>query len=207
MKIFHHRVNDVHGLSSVPAGDGIETDVRYHENDLVLHHDPFRHHEPPVPDKLGDLLTAWENRGPVILNVKTEGVEQACIDLMNEYGVAEWFFLDLSMPYFVRYADKAASGVIGGFGPENLAVRFSEREPIEYALAFTGKAGWVWVDCFTDIPLDAETHARLKAAGFRICLVAPELQGHPPEMAARFRERLEGLDIDAVCTKRSDLWR
>lgn len=205
MIYINHRINTTELLEKVPAQNGIELDIRYHENDLVLHHDPFRHHE-NKPHKFVDLLKHWKHDGPMILNVKTEGVEQVCIDMMAKSNIRNWFFLDLSMPYFAIYAERAAKGDIPGFSPENLAVRFSEREPIEYALAFSGKAKWVWVDSFTYLPMDEEIYAKLKGAGFKICLVSPELQKHSMSLIEDYRKQIAGLDVDAVCTKRPDIW-
>lgn len=201
----NHRINSVEQLSNVPRENGIELDIRYHNNDLVLHHDPYGHHE-DRPTLFRDLLSCWKHDGPMILNVKTEGVERDCIALMQEFNIESWFFLDMSMPYFAIFAELAVKGEITGFGPENLAVRYSEREPIEYAQAFTGKAGWVWVDCFTEMPLSRETADDLQARGFRVCIVSPELQKHALERITEFRDTLSGYPIDAVCTKRPDLW-
>lgn len=205
MILVHHRINTVAQLAEVPRDRGIELDVRYHEDALVLAHDPFGHHV-SRPEPFEDLLAAWRHDGPMILNVKTEGIERACIELMVRHGVRRWFFLDLSMPYFVAYALKAAAGEIPGFGPENLAVRFSEHEAIEYALGFAGKARWVWVDCFTQMPLDDRAHRALREAGFRVCLVSPELQKHPVDRIREFRRQLGTREVEAVCTKRPDLW-
>lgn len=206
MQIIAHRINTVRQLAEVPMEYGIELDIRYHENRLVLHHDPFHHHETPGPESFEALLAEWKHAGPMILNVKTEGVENECIALMNRYGISHWFFLDLSMPYFALYSQYAVDKNIKGFSTENLAVRFSEREPLEYALAFTGKAAWVWCDCFTRMPLDIQSCEKLKNAGFRICLVSPELQKHSEERIAEFKTALNDMKIDAVCTKRPDLW-
>jgi len=206
MVIVDHRINTLEGLDAVPRSHGAEIDIRYHENDLVLQHDPFRHHQYPLPQRLEAFLERWNHEGPLILNVKTEGIELRCIELMRQHNVKQWFFLDLSMPYFVLFAKRAKKGEIEGFSPENLAVRFSEFEPIEYALSFSGQARWVWVDCFTKLPLNEASYRKLKNAGFQICLVAPELQKHPADRALEFQDQLQGLSIDAVCTKRSDLW-
>lgn len=206
MKIVAHRINNIAQLKIVPKNFGIELDIRYHEDDLVLHHDPFSHHKLANLEKFTDFLSVYECEGPMILNVKTEGVEMRCVELMNKFKIKNWFFLDLSMPYFVKYAKLAASGAIAGFGPENLAVRFSEEEPIEYALNFAGKAKWTWVDCFTKLPLNDESYKKLKACGFNICLVSPELQGHAMEKIAEFKKQLVGNKVDAVCTKYPDLW-
>jgi hypothetical protein len=205
MIYINHRINTITQLEKVPPQNGIELDIRYHENDLVLHHDPFHHHE-SVPQKFEELLKHWQHDGPMILNVKTEGIEQACIDLMNKYDVKQWFFLDLSMPYFAIYAEYASHKTIKGFSTHNLAVRFSEREPLEYAMAFAHKAKWVWVDCFTYLPIDKYIYNRFKEVGFKICLVSPELQKHSMKKIEIYKKQCKGLDIDAICTKRPDLW-
>lgn len=206
MLYINHRINTVEQLKSVPLQNGIELDIRYHHNELVLHHDPFSHHEAPHPEKFETLLQAWHHEGPLILNVKTEGVEKQCIELMVKYHIKNWFFLDLSMPYFVKYATHAVKQDISGFSIENLAVRYSEREPIEYALAFAHQATWVWVDCFTHLPIDDTSYKQLKEAGYKLCLVSPELQGHGLDPIQAFKTQLGNKDIDAVCTKRPDLW-
>lgn len=201
-----HRINTLSQLKEVSVEYGIELDIRYHENKLVLHHDPFHHHEEPKPCIFENILKNWKHNGPMILNIKTEGIEKECISLMNKYNISNWFFLDLSMPYFAIYAERAYNNEIDYFTAENLAVRFSEREPIEYALAFQNKAKWVWVDCFTEMPLNENNYKLLKNAGFKICIVSPELQHHSLNRIDEFKTKLEGFNIDAVCTKRVDLW-
>ncbi len=205
MQFINHRINTIAQLAHVPTENGAEIDIRYHNDTLVLHHDPFAHHTNP-PETLREFLGKWRHTGPLILNVKTEGVEQSCIQMMQEFDIQNWFFLDLSMPFFAIYSEHAKNKNIHGFGVENLAVRFSEREPIEYALAFTGRAKWVWIDCFTELPLDSDKVTQLRAASFKLCLVSPELQGHSLNRIAEFQTKCEGFDIDAVCTKRPDLW-
>ncbi len=207
MIYINHRINTISLLSNVPEENGLELDVRYHKNELILHHDPFYHHESPEPEKFENVLKAWKHKGPMILNVKTEGIEKECIRLMNKYTVKSWFFLDLSMPYFALYAEDAINNNIEGFTPENLSVRFSEREALEYALGFAQKAKWVWVDCFSKLPLDDDSYSKLKEAGFKICVVSPELQKHSAAKINEFKEQLVNKEIDAVCTKRTDIWK
>lgn len=209
MQIINHRINTINQLCKVPVEHGIELDVRYHNNDLILHHDPFHHHENPQPDKLENLLKQWLHQGPLILNIKTEGIELACIELMKKYRILNWFFLDLSMPYFSIYSQKAFDKELEGFSSENLATRFSEREDLTYALNFKDKARWLWVDCFTYMPLNAENYSLIKKANFKICLVAPELQKHPLDKTQEFQKILveENIKIDAVCTKFPELWQ
>lgn len=208
MMFIHHRVNTLSRLEQIQLmpGEGAEIDVRYHLNDLVLHHDPFNHHDRTAL-RLSDFLAAWPNTGPLILNLKTEGIEETCIELMEQYQISDWFFLDMSMPYMVKYSIRASCSGNQNFSSDNLAVRYSEFEPIEYCLSFSGRARWVWVDCFTHLPMNTTIYRRLKQAGFRICLVSPELQGHSVLRIGEFRKQVADLHIDAVCSKRIDLWR
>jgi hypothetical protein len=205
MIYINHRINTIEELEQVPEQNGIELDIRYHEDQLILHHDPFNHHAQKA-ESFVDLLKKWRHKGPMILNIKTEGIEKKCIDLMNQYKIKSWFFLDLSMPYFVIYSNIAKNNEIEGFSPDNLAVRFSEYEPLEYALSFATKAKWIWVDCFTRMPLDQYSYDKIKQAGFKICIVSPELQKLGLLRINEFKEQLTNLPIDAVCTKRPDLW-
>ncbi len=185
-----HRINTVEQLKAVPPVYGIELDIRYEGKELILHHDPF-----VTGEKLDDFLVHYRH-ALLILNTKSEGMEEAVLKLMKKHKIEHYFFLDLSLPFLVKYMRK---------GVKDIAVRFSEFEPIEFALAFAGKVNWVWVDCFTHLPLTAEVYSQLKAH-FKICLVSPELQGFPVERISEFRKQIKGMDIDAVCTKRPELW-
>ena len=206
MMYINHRINTVEELKTVPLQNGIELDIRYHNNSLILHHEPFHHHE-HHPEMFENLLKQWNHKGPIILNIKTEGIEAACIDLMNNYHIQHWFFLDLSLPSLVKHAQYAVGNKIKGFSTANLAVRFSEYEPIEHALAFAGKAQWVWIDCFTHLSINQEIYKKLKDSGYKICLVSPELQKHPINQIEVFKNQIKELDIDAVCTKYPNLWK
>ncbi len=202
--IIQHRINKLDLLKTVDKAHGIEMDIRYHENNLILEHDPFNHHN-QKNQTLEEMIQNYKNEGPLILNVKTEGVEDKCIDLMKKHRVSNWFFLDLSPPYLIRYALKAKNQEIAGLSKKNLAIRFSEYEPIESALKFKGLCQWLWVDCFSDLPLNHEICEQLSRS-FDLCIVSPELQGHSLDKIAEFKEKLPGITVTAVCTKRPDLW-
>ena len=205
MIIINHRINSLTELAVVPKSQGIELDVRYHNDELILHHDPFNHHIKKNL-KLKDLLAAWNNRGPIILNLKSEGIEHACIEMMACYKIRNWFFLDMSMPFFVKYSDAAAKAKITNFSQENLAVRFSDKEPLEYTLSFAGKVSWIWLDYFENFPLNKENFLLLKNANFKICLVSPELQQNSILKKDDLRQICSNFDIDAVCTKDPNFW-
>lgn len=194
MKIIAHRINLVSELLTSPAKYGVEVDVRTYGDKLVIHHDPF------IEGESFDAWIAAYRHGTLILNVKEEGLEPRLIGLMKLHGLEDYFFLDQSFPFLVKWA-KA--------GEHRCAVRVSEFESIETALTLAGKVDWVWVDCFTRFPLSHEDAKRLKNAGFKLCLVSPELQGRDAEngiseLASLLKE--QQIEAEAVCTKRPDLW-
>ncbi|WP_374591758.1 phosphatidylinositol-specific phospholipase C/glycerophosphodiester phosphodiesterase family protein [Aquabacterium sp.] len=194
MKLIAHRRNTIEELCATPARYGVEIDLRSLGTDLIVQHDPY---------VSGEDFERWLDHykhGTLILNVKEEGLEERLIALMAQRGISDYFFLDQSFPFLIRWANR---------GERRCAARVSEYESIETALTLAGRIDWIWVDCFTRFPLDLQAANRLKQAGFRLCLVSPELQGrsaqeHIPQLAEQLLEL--GIQPDAVCTKRPDIW-
>lgn len=185
-----HRINTVEQLKNVPAEYGVEIDLRDRGDRLILQHDPF---------KDGEDFEAWlahYRHRLIILNVKSERIEHRVLELVQKFRVADYFFLDSSFP-MIRLLVKQ--------GEKKIAVRFSEFEPIENCLALAGQVEWVWVDCFTKMPLDARSYSRLREH-FKFCAVSPELQGRAVETIPAYAAELAPYPMDAVCTKRPDVW-
>jgi len=192
MKFIQHRVNTVEQLLGVPPEYGVELDLRDRGERLILVHDPFQDGEDFRP-----YLREYRH-GTMILNVKSERIEPRVLEELEAAGtVGDYFFLDCSFPMIRQLVAR---------GEHRIAVRFSEYEPIEGPLALAGQVDWVWVDCFTRLPLDDATYARLSES-FKICIVSPELEGHELGRIPEFVGQLAPYAIDAVCTKRPDLWK
>jgi hypothetical protein len=194
MKLISHRRNTLQELASTPQKYGVEIDIRSFGAELILQHDPYVE---------GESLDSWikfYKHGTLILNVKEEGLEERLIALMKAHNITDYFFLDQSFPYLMKFAKK---------GESRSAARFSEYESIETVLSLSGLVDWVWVDCFTHFPLTSEDAIKLKNAKFKLCLVSPELQGRNadieiPQMIQILEDR--SISVDAVCTKRPELW-
>lgn len=185
-----HRINTAEQLKNVPVEYGVEIDLRDRGERLILQHDPF---------KDGEDFEAWlahYRHRLIILNVKSERIEHRVLELVHKHRVADYFFLDSSFP-MIRLLVKQ--------GERKIAVRFSEFEPIENCLALAGQVEWVWVDCFTKMPLDASSYSRLREH-FKLCAVSPELQGRGAETIPEYATELAAYPMDAVCTKRPDVW-
>lgn len=83
---FAHRINTSDQLSQVSQDCGVELDLRDHNEDLILHHDPFSNGE-----KFSDYLMNYQHSG-MILNVKSEGIENRCLELLQAYKISSYFF-------------------------------------------------------------------------------------------------------------------
>ena len=194
MILIAHRRNTIAELKATPPNLGIEVDIRSCGDRLIIHHDPF------VDGESFEAWLAHFRHSFLILNVKEEGLEQRLLSLMAAKNIEEFFFLDQSFPFLVKTVRA---------GEKRCAVRLSEFESIATVEALAGLAGWVWIDCFTHFPISGEEARRLRSAGFKLCLVSPELQGRPGEQSIPEMRKLlkrEGISADAVCTKLPDLW-
>ena len=143
-------------------------------------------------------MTVYNHRF-LILNVKEEGLEEKLLHLMLKYQINDFFFLDQSFPFLIKTALS---------GESRTAVRVSEYESVETALTLSGLVQWVWVDVFSHFPLNSDSYLRLKQAGFKLCLVSPELQGHPLSQVKSTQVLIDDMkiELDAVCTKEPSLW-
>ena len=147
---------------ALQKGYGIETDIRDYNGGLVVAHD--------IPDEsaipLEEILAAFEGHGLCFAaNIKADGLGSILFNLLNSYGVTEYFAFDMSVPQMVEYRD---AGIC-------FYTRLSdiEREPVLYA-----KASGVWIDSFSDYDwITPETILPCLRDGKKVCLVSPELHG------------------------------
>jgi hypothetical protein len=156
-----HRINTIFQLQNTPPELGVELDLRPEGDRIIMHHDAFKEGE-----DFEEWLKHYKHQ-LIILNTKAEGMEDRILELMSKYEVKNYFFLDLSLPYLIKYMKK---------GVHQMAIRFSEYEGLDTVLAMKDKVKWVWVDCFNTNPLTKEIYHILKNAGFKLCFVSPDLQ-------------------------------
>jgi hypothetical protein len=187
MKFIAHRINTVEELKKIPTEYGVELDLRDRGERLILQHDPFKDGE-----DFEEYLKHYHH-GLMILNIKSERIEHRVLELVHKYNVREYFLLDSSFPMIFLLSNE---------GEKNIALRFSELEGLDTILSMKGKVKWVWVDCFTKLPIDNKNFQILKEAGFQLCLVSPELQKRESDLAD-YKDYLhrEGVLFDAICTK------
>ena len=195
MKFIAHRINTMEMLKDIAPDVGVELDLRDFGNDLVLEHDPFKGGQ-----LFEDYLKQYKN-GTMIVNVKSERVELRALELLKKYAIEDFFFLDSSFPMIINLSTR---------GETRNAIRYSEFEGIDTVLAVKTRVQWIWVDCFSHLPLNRELYTKLRATGLKLCLVSPELQGRPDDIPVYAAQILrEGIVFDAICTKNHNiaLWK
>lgn len=188
MEYIAHRINTVSELLKLPIEYGVELDLRDDlEGGIYISHNPFEQGE-----SFEEYLKEYHH-GTMILNIKSERIEHEVKRLLEKYEVKKYFYLDSSFPMIKLLSD---------MGEHDIALRFSEYEGLDTIENMQGKVSWVWVDCFTRLPITFEIYQRLKSWGYKLCLVSPELQSQPErieEYAAYVKEN--NIIFDAICTK------
>ncbi|MFC1894366.1 hypothetical protein ACFLYH_00270 [Candidatus Dependentiae bacterium] len=182
-----HRINSVQELKKIPKHFGVEIDLRDKNKKLILQHDPFKDGE-----DFEEYLQSY-GHGLLILNIKSERIEFRVLELLKKYNIKNYFFLDSSFPMIYTLSE---------LGEKNIAIRFSEFEGIDTILAMKSRINWVWVDCFTQLPLNKQVYKVFKENRIKTCLVSPELQGRDSDIK-KYKNYLlkEEIQVDIVCTK------
>lgn len=193
MIIVKHRVNSAKELINISSNYGIEIDLRSSGCDLILAHDPF---------VKGELFTDWlkfYSHKLLILNLKEDGLENKAMEIMGNFHIDSYFFLDQPFPSLYKFSkDK----------PDYCSARVSEFEPVSSALQLN--PGWLWFDSHSgNWDYLVEAFKLLKSTEIHTCLVSPELQRmNSRDEFVRINSILNdnGIVFDAVCTKFPEQW-
>ncbi|TSC91515.1 MAG: hypothetical protein CEN90_313 [Parcubacteria group bacterium Licking1014_17] len=190
-----HRINKIADLAKVPGNWGVEIDVRHDNRSGKV----YLNHEPGDGDDLDEYLKNFEHAF-LIFNIKESGIEQTCIKLAQKHKISKskYFLLDVEFPYLYR---AVRSGI------RQIAVRYSEDEPVEMAIKQKSKLDWLWIDTNTTLPLDKKIINKI--SGFKTCLVSPDRWGRPDDIL-KYRRKLKKLkytpDAVMVDLKFGNLW-
>ncbi len=186
MEYIAHRVNTIEELRKLPAEYGVELDLRDDLNGRIyISHNPFE-----AGEDFEEYCKEYHH-GTMILNIKSERIEHQALELMQQYHIEKYFFLDSSFPMIKLLTD---------LGVRQVALRFSELEGLDTIRNMAGRADWV--DCFTKVPIDQESFRELKSLGYKLCFVSPELEAQEEKLPL-YKQYLkeQGIIFDAICTK------
>jgi hypothetical protein len=184
MEIIIHRVNEIKFLSNIPSNYGIEIDIRSQNSKLILNHEPHKN---------GDLLTNFlenYNHGTLILNIKEAGIEKEVLKLVQRFKIQSYFLLDVEIPFLFSAMKENI---------KEIAVRYSEFEPINFCTQFNKIFDWVWIDTPYTFPLNKEIDSKL--INFKKCLVCPERWNREHDII-KYKDIIykNNFKIDAVMT-------
>lgn len=188
MEYIAHRINTIEQLQKLDSQYGVEVDLRDNlSGRIYISHNPFE-----MGEDFEDYLKEYHH-GTIILNIKSERIEQNILELLFKYNIKKYFFLDSSFPMIKLLSD---------LGEQNIALRFSELEGLDTIRNMAGRVKWVWVDCFTKLPINKKSYIELRNLGYKLCMVSPELEGQPEKIEI-YKGQLKEMQIemDAVCTK------
>lgn len=165
MELIIHRINTIEELKQIPRKYGCEVDVRTNGSKLILNHDPLT-----KGDDFVDYLDEYKNK-TLVLNIKESGIEDTVLKEVRLRDIKSYFLLDVEFPYLYSASKK---------GERNIAVRFSEMEPIENLELFKDMIDWAWIDTINYLPITIDNSKILK--NIKTCLVCPSRWGRPRDI-------------------------
>jgi hypothetical protein len=191
-----HRINKLEELKKIHFNFGVELDIRddHKTAKLILAHDPFVDGE--------DFEKYLENysHNTLILNIKSDRVEIECLKLLEKYNINNYFFLDSSFP-MINLLNKK-------FNNNKIASRYSEYECLEYTENIKSFITWIWIDCFTILPLNKEIYKKIQLLNKKMCIVSPELQSQNEKIDIYRRQLFDNNIIpDAICCKEYNIYK
>jgi hypothetical protein len=191
MYFIAHRINklgDQNSSEILDNSDGIEFDLRSSGKEILVVHDPFENGQ-----NFSDFSDHLRKDKFYIVNIKTEGIEEEVVRILDQKGIHNFFLLDCGMPAIVK---------LGKRGETRIAVRLSEYEGMDSVHLVKEFVQWVWIDTFTKLPLTPEIEKEIHGLGLKIALVSPELQKQQ-EKIEEYRNYINtnNIKIEAVCTK------
>lgn len=185
MEIIIHRVNKISSLKKINKNFGVEVDIRTNNSKIILNHDPFIN-----GDNFINFLENYKH-GTLVINLKESGIEKDILKIVKKHNnIKSFFLLDVEFPYIFSSVYSKN---------KDIALRFSEKEPIENIKLFKNKFNWVWIDCFTKLPINRNNKIILDK--FKKCLVCPSRYGRKFEID-NYKKKLikNNFELDAVMT-------
>ena len=93
MEFIAHRINTIKELDALDGCYGVELDLRDGLNGRIyISHNPFE-----AGDDFEEYLKHYHH-GTMILNIKSERIEYKVLELLKQYDIRKYFFLDSSFP-------------------------------------------------------------------------------------------------------------
>lgn len=172
------------------SGYGVELDLRDHNNNLVISHDPATG-ENTLFDEFLQLYNQIGATQTIAINIKSDGISDALCKALKRYNIQNYFAFDMSIPDTLSYLK---NNIL-------IYMRISEYEdwtPLHE------KAAGIWLDNFTNKISYLDLIKKITNNSKPVCMVSPELHGRPP-----LEENIAKLILDRashICTDEIGYW-
>ena len=102
------------------------------------------------------------------------------IKKVKQAKINSYFLLDVEYPFIFKSIKKKQ---------RNIAIRFSEIEPISNAKILHKYFNWIWIDTITKLPVDKDNLKIIKK--YNSCLVCPERWGRSKEIKSYWKKLIK----------------
>ena len=147
---------------SFSLGFGTETDIRDFDGELVISHDVADRKCMSFKDFIFLYKESINGTGTLALNVKADGLQEKAKVILENAGVENYFFFDMSIPDMLGYLNKNL----------NTFARYSEYEGFN---ALIHRVDGVWLDGFAYDLVEENLIAFILSLNKKVCIVSPEL--------------------------------
>ncbi len=159
-----------------------------------MSHDPFK-----KGLSFDKFLTFYKHKF-IIINVKSEGIEEKIFKILKKRKIKNYFFLDSSFPFLVKYSKNLT---------KKFAIRVSDLESYKTSFNLETKVNWIWLDCFKKFQISSKLLKKMKQLKYKICIVSPGLHGRKiTKKDINFLKKNKTY-IDMVCDKKEkfEIWK
>jgi glycerophosphoryl diester phosphodiesterase len=176
---------------SIENGFGIETDIRDHNDELVISHD--------LPSLNSNLITLnqflelYSNNKcdlTLALNIKADGLSDKLKISLQSFNIKNYFVFDMSIPDLLSYKKKSITF-------------YTRQSEYESEPSLYNESNGIWLDAFYSNWIDLKTLKLHHGNNKKICIVSPELHGRDYYLEWEKYKKIstEHPDIDiTLCT-------
>ena len=176
-------------IKSLKNNYGIETDLRDHNEDIVISHDFPNKNSMKFIDFL-EIYSKHNKSSTLALNIKSNGLQTKLKKYLDIYKIKDYFVFDMSIPDTIPYISKNM----------NVFSRLSEYEEI---CCFQEDIKGIWIDEFNSHWITPELLRKFLNLDKSICIVSPELHNRSYKKEwhnYREFERKYGRNKLSICT-------
>ena len=170
-------------IKALEKGFGIETDIRdFHSNIIISHDPPQKNSESFYLESLLEYYCINKCNSFLALNIKSDGLGEELIKLINSYEINRYFIFDMSIPELIKNKKYKL----------NQFCRSSEFEDPKKLLIYSQG---VWVDKFNGLSYKIEELKQTIEAFPCAAIVSPELHG-----SSIMQSKIDWQTIKQICT-------